>query len=275
MNGIKTIVKDWLPPVIIRAVRNFRGGNLHIEGDYATWEAAAAQCTGYDAEPILAKVLHATLKVKRGEAAYERDSVLFDEIEYTWPVTGGLMWAAAQSGGRLDVLDFGGALGSLYFQNRAFLTALAQVRWSVVEQAHYVDAGRKHIQDDTLRFYPAIENCLAENQPNVILLSSVLQYLPQLDDVIKQINNSGASLVIIDRTPFCDRQFDKICIQKVPDWIYQASYPMRVFSLEGFIQRLDDHWEVVSTIRSPEGNVKSTTGLDIIFQGFLLKRKNA
>jgi putative methyltransferase (TIGR04325 family) len=274
MSGIKTIAKDWLPPAITRAVRSLRGGGLHFEGDYATWEAAAAQCTGYNAEPILAKVLDATLKVKRGEAAYERDSVLFEEIEYAWPVTGGLMWAAAQSGGRLDVLDFGGALGSLYFQNRAFLAALPQVRWSVVEQAHYVDAGRKHIQDDTLRFYPAIENCLAENHPNVVLLSSVLQYLPQAIDVFKQINNSGAAIVIIDRTPFADSDGDKVCIQRVPDWIYRASYPMRVFSLAGFIQRLDDHWEVVATICSPEGRVTSNTGLDITFQGFLLKRKN-
>lgn len=137
---------------MVGAIRAMRWGGIRFEGNYSTWEAAAAQCTGYDAAPILAKVLDATLRVKRGEAAYERDSVLFDEIEYTSPVTEALMWAAAQSGGRLDVLDFGGALGSSYFQNRAFLADLPQVRWSVVEQAHYVEAGREHIQDETLRF---------------------------------------------------------------------------------------------------------------------------
>lgn len=209
--------------------RSPRGG-ITFEGNYATWEEAAAQCTGYDAESILAKVLEATLKVKRGEAVYERDSVLFDEIDYAWPVTAGLMWAAAQSGGRLDVLDFGGSLGSSYFQNRAFLAGLPQVRWSVVEQAHYVEAGRRHVQDETLKFYASIDDCIAENMPNVVLLSSVLQYLPDIDDVIQQINRSGISMLIIDRTPYSDEQNNKICIQKAPERIYKASYPMRILA---------------------------------------------
>lgn len=44
-------------------------------------------------------MLEATLKVKRGEAVFERDSVLFDEIQYSWPVT-----AALIRNGRLHLL---------------------------------------------------------------------------------------------------------------------------------------------------------------------------
>ena len=51
-------------------------------------------------------VLDASLKVKNGVAAFERDSVLFDEIEYSWPVTAELMHGAARSGGRVHVVDF-------------------------------------------------------------------------------------------------------------------------------------------------------------------------
>ena len=247
---------------------------ITFEGNYPTWEAAAAQCTGYDAAPILAKVLDATLKVKRGEAAYERDSVLFDAIEYTWPVTAALMWAAAQSGGRLDVLDFGGALGSSYFQNRAFLADLPQVRWSVVEQAHYVEAGRENIQDETLRFYSTIDDCLTENMPNVVLLSSVLQYLPKVQKIIKSINDSCVTTLIVDRTPFNHSPMDKICVQKVPASIYMASYPMRVFSTVRFFDSLAE-WQVVAEIASPEGSLTTDAGLDINFQGYILKRKDA
>ena len=59
---------------------------------------------------ILGKVLEATLKVKNGEAVYERDLVLFDHIEFYWPVLSGLMWVAARNNGRLNVLDYGGTL---------------------------------------------------------------------------------------------------------------------------------------------------------------------
>jgi putative methyltransferase (TIGR04325 family) len=274
MSLIGSLAKDWLPAAILRRVRHLPVGGIRFEGNYATWEEAAARCTGYDAAPILAKVLDATLKVKRGEAVFERDSVLFDEIEYVWPVTAALMWAAAQSGGRLDVLDFGGSLGSSYFQNRAFLTGLSQVRWSVVEQAHYVEAGCQNVQDESLRFYSSIDDCLAENKPNVLLLSSVLQYLPEVLQIIKSINDSCATTLIIDRTPFNNEPTDKICVQKVPASIYKASYPMRVFSLCDFFESLTQ-WQVVAKIASPEGSLTTKAGLNINFQGYIFKRKDA
>ena len=162
-------------------------------------------CTGYEAENILAKVLTATLKVKRGEAVFERDSVLFDEIEYAWPVLAGLMWAAARNRGVLNVLDFGGALGSNYFQNQKFLRDLTDTRWNVVEQAHYVQAGQKYIQDGYLRFYQTIEACLQDNQPNFVVLSSVLQYLSQPEVVINRLAEIRADTLILDRTCYANQ----------------------------------------------------------------------
>ncbi len=46
-------------------------------GDYPSWQAALQKCNGYNANNILLKVKDATLKVKKGEAVYERDSVIF------------------------------------------------------------------------------------------------------------------------------------------------------------------------------------------------------
>lgn len=271
MRGIKKLLKDWLPPVITSTIKRIQGDDVYFDGDYTSWEDAAALSGGYDAVSILNKVLDATLKVKKGEAAFERDSVTFDDIQYSWLITTGLMLAAAQSGGRLDVLDFGGALGSSYFQNRVFLSGLTSLHWSVVEQAHYVKAGRGLIQDETLRFYSTIDDCLLQNTPNVILLSSVIQYLPNVDDLISEINNSAVNVVIIDRTPFNNMLADKICVQKVPKHIYQASYPMRVFSMKKFLDRFNN-WSVIAKTDSPEGRLLSGSGFEISFQGFILRR---
>lgn len=240
MTLVKSLAKDWLPPIILRALRQRRGGGILFEGDYSTWEEAAAECTGYESESILAKVLSATLKVKRGEAVYERDSVFFNEIHYAWPVTASLMWAAAQNAGRLDVLDYGGALGSSYFQNRAFLAGLQQVRWSVVEQAHYVEAGRVHIQDQTLRFYDSVENCYLEGKPNVILLSSVLQYLPKPKLILNSLFDIGAEFLVIDRTPFINSQGSEVIkVQHVPSSIYSATYPCWFFEIKDLIKFIE------------------------------------
>ena len=277
MNALRALARDWLPPAVVRLIRRRQGpqqeGGIRFEGDFTTWEEASAQCTGYDAEDILAKVLAATLKVKHGEAAFERDSVLFNEIGYAWPVLAGLMWAAARNGGKLNVLDFGGALGSSYFQNQKFLQSLPDVLWNVVEQPHYVEVGRKYIQGEQLRFYQTIEECLTENQPNVILLSSVLQYLKSPIEHIHKLNKVGASCLIVDRTPFSKYRVDKLFVQKVPAAIYSASYPMWIFSLSEFKQLLEKNWCLVASNLSPEGDAQTTNGVEFSFQGMLLESR--
>lgn len=263
----------WVPPVMVRWLKAHSPRSLRFTGEYATWEDAAFHSHGYGAKEILQKVLEATLKVKRGEAAFERDSVAFDEIDYAWPVLADLMWVAACRRGRLNVLDFGGALGSSYFQNRRFLRGLAEVRWSVLEQEHYVQAGREHVQDDRIRFYADLNECLSENQPDVILLSSVLQYLPSPYETIAQLAACSADYLIIDRTPFAGGSDDKLFIQHTPASIYRASYPMWVFSEEKFLAALQERWERCESHTGPEGRVRAANGFEFSFQGMCLERR--
>jgi putative methyltransferase (TIGR04325 family) len=273
-SALKNALRNWLPPVFVRWLIKLMNAGNRFYGDYATWEEAEEKSSGYSAELILEKVLAAAIKVKNGDAVYERDSVIFNHIEYSWPVTAALMWAAARKDGRLNVLDFGGSLGSSYFQNRLFLQSLPQVNWSVVEQSHYVEAGQKHIQYENLKFYKTIDECTDKHQPNVILLSSVLQYLPDPIDIVTKLTATKATLLIIDRTPFSSLDVDKILIQKVPSSIYSASYPMRVFSREKFLEKVKCDWELITEIVNPDGNIKSTAGIEFTFQGMILELKN-
>jgi len=240
----KKLAKLLIPPSVLQryyALNYKLGINSGLSRDFQTWEKAVRNSTGYDSKVILEKTRSALLKVKRGEAVYERDSVLFDTVQYDWPLLSGLMLAAAQTKGTLNVLDFGGSLGSTYFQNRKFLCSLQDIRWNIVEQVNYVEEGRKYFEDDELKFYSSIEDCLAVTRPNVVLLSSVLQYLEHPYDVLSQIINLLKScFIIINRTPFWEGHFDKICVQRVNRNIYQASYPMRVFSLDLFSQVLSE-----------------------------------
>ena len=84
MNSIKEKIEDWLPPVLHNYLNQFVGreNNTSFEGCYNTWQEADAHCNCYDIGVILEKVLSATLKVKNCESVYERDSVIFDQIEY-------------------------------------------------------------------------------------------------------------------------------------------------------------------------------------------------
>lgn len=264
------IVNDLLPPLLARQFRRFR--SITFLGPFATWEEAKQQSSGYDDEKILDKVLGATLQVKHGEAVFERDSVLFDEVQYSWPVTAGLMMSAARDDGRLSVLDFGGSLGSSYFQNRKFLEKLPSVRWLVVEQGHFVEVGQKHIQDERLVFYPTIAECVAEEKPNVVLLSSVLPYLEDPYAVLGEVMRSGAEIILVDRNSFHDGENDLIAVQKVGGAIYPASYPLWIFSKNNIMNHLSESFELVTEWLSPEGFFGFGSG-SFSFNGFVMQRK--
>lgn len=273
---MKQLVRDWIPPAIVRLIHSTRGARDDIpencvgwHGDYPTWEEAKADSSGYDSENILEKVKTSTLKVKHREAVFERDSVLFDHIEYSWPVLAGLMWAAARHQGKLNVLDFGGSLGSSYFQNRIFFPDLPKLQWSVVEQAHFVTYGREYIQDDCLRFYPTIDECLSERSPNVVLLSGVVQYLPDWLSTLQGILLNRIPVVLVDRTPFVLNGKGRITVQTVPEWIYPASYPCRFFNESIFIQTF-----VQSGYRMiEEFDALDRANIQSIFKGFIFSYK--
>lgn len=241
-SSLKSKFKDWLPPIFIRSIQGIFKQNIWFEGEFDTWEKAASKCSGYHTDNILNKVLEATLKVMRKEAVYERDSVPFNEIQYSWPVTAALMLAAARNKGKLNMLDFGGALGSSYFQNKKFLKSISSIKWSVVEQPNFIEAGIKYIQDDTLRFYSSIKTCAKVNRPNVILLSSVLQYIQNPNHILMELLSLDSDIIIIDRTPFYNsNKKASVKIQNIPASIYAASYPCWFFSLQDFIAEIESY----------------------------------
>jgi putative methyltransferase (TIGR04325 family) len=237
-------------------------------GNYKTWEEAKKNSTGYDADVIIEKVKNAILKVRNGEAAYERDSVLFDKIEYSWPLLSGLMLVSSLTG-RINVLDFGGSLGSTYFQNLKFLTTLRNVQWNIVEQLNFVEIGKELLEDNVLKFYPSIEECLRLQTPNTVILSGVLQYLEEPYQLLQSIHDLKIEFLILDRVPFYSKRGqDRITVQKVPPRIYKASYPAWFFNelkMTGFLSERYDLIEIFNC--NDRANIPSK------YKGMILKRK--
>ena len=107
---LKTIIKGITPPFAWNLLRRVVGGRkrLSFEGNYSSWQAALDAAGGYDKPDILERVRSAALNVRDGNAVFERDSVCFYNEEYRWSTLAGLLRIAAENGGRLRVLDFGG-----------------------------------------------------------------------------------------------------------------------------------------------------------------------
>ncbi len=238
--GFKQAIRGLVPPLVLAAYNSFAGRGIAFKGNYSSWDEAARRSSGYGSDLILEKVTCSSLKVKQGQAVFERDSVLFDKIDHSFPVLAALLRAAVEHNGTLSVLDFGGSLGSSYRQCREFLSVVGNLRWSIVEQANFVRAGKNHFQDDVLRFYDSAEECCRVEQPNVILLSSVLQYLEKPYAVIDALTTLGIDYIIVDRTPIGDLNEDRLTVQEVPASIYRGSYPAWIFDeqrlLAGFLR---------------------------------------
>jgi len=265
---LNMFIKDITPPFIYRLFEpKSKPDEYGFFGNYKSWETALKDCVGYDAEEILNKTKESALKVKNGEAVFERDSYIFNKIQYSWSLLAGIMKAAADNEGRLIVLDFGGALGSHYYQNREFLKGLKQVKWSVVEQKNFVDCGKQFFEDEFLRFYYDIETCISNVHPNVIILSSVIQYMEKPYELLKGIVNKDIEYILIDRTAFNVEDYDRLTVQKVPSFIYDASYPAWFLSENKFLSAFDGKYKLIADFEALD-----VVNVPSYYKGYLFKR---
>ena len=266
---IRQLLLSCVPPLVMGLLRSrMPPKGVHWIGDYGSWEEARQASKGYDDGLILERIKIAALKVKKGEAVAERDGVLFDEVQYSWPVLAGLMWIAAQSRGELHLLDFGGSLGTSYFQARAFLQALSKVRWSIVEQQPFVEVGKKYFEDHELKFYYDLATCVKEQTPKAILISSVLSYLPNPFELLAEVISYNLEFIILDRTPFILGGRDRLTVQVVPPEIYPGSYPSWFFNKEKFYNFFKDNYDMVAEFESI-----GKANINAIFEGCILRRK--
>lgn len=234
--GIMRFARDFCPPILWRCLKSLKiKRSLSFSGNYASWSDAKKFSSGYDSIQVMQRVADSALKVKRGEAVFERDSVCFYHTEFRWPALTCLLSVAASRSGTLNVLDFGGALGSFYFQHHRFFSSLNRINWSVVEQEQFVQFGLDHMQDSALCFYESVESCISQQSVDIVFLSSVLQYLEDPIRTLTSLAEADAPYILVDRTPFIAGSKNRLTVQTVPKEIYDASYPAWFFSEENFI----------------------------------------
>jgi putative methyltransferase (TIGR04325 family) len=269
---IKRHLKAWLPPALVDAYKKWARLGVHFRGDFLNWETAAAHAEGYDSAQILERVRWATQQVTSGRAAGERDSVLFDQTPYPFPAIALLLRAATENGGRLSVLDFGGALGSSYHQCKDFLRDVSVLHWNIVEQAHYIRAGKLEFENESLRFYETVNAASQASPPQVVLASGVLQYMPDPSEVLKSFVSTKAAYIVIDRTPFAIDDRQRISIQSVPSSIYASSYPLRLFNEAQLKAPLLPHYDEIASFPAVDG-ILGYGSLKAVFKGFIFKKK--
>lgn len=269
-------ISRFMPPVFIDMLRSFRKKettNLLWAGPFENWESALSNTKGYDDQLILQKVRTSLLKVKNGEAVYERDSVLFDKIQYAWPLLACLENIALANNNKLHVIDFGGSLGSTYFQNRHFFKNLSSFKWIVVEQKHFNVCGKQEFEDGVLQFEDSIDDALKTTDIHCLVLSSVLPYLSNPFEWVDRFCNYKFDYILIDRTGFIENDNRVLTVQTVPPEIYDASYPCWFFNEEELIKLFLTRYNLKADFNDSFTPDINLNGKRCYWKGFYLQRK--
>ena len=225
---IKLFFKNLIPPIFLIFYRKvFSINEIKFIGPFVDWETAKKYCYGYDSVAIIDKVKNAALKVKNGEYAYERDSILFEKKDYNWFLTTAI-YQSINGKEKLKIIDFGGSLGSTYFQNKDIFTNL-EIEWYILEQDTFVNIGKKYFQNEELLFHNNINNLPITNY-NICIISSSLQYIENYTSILDSIFSKEPEYILLDRTVISYTNKNLIYIQKNPKNINKSSYPTHIFS---------------------------------------------
>jgi putative methyltransferase (TIGR04325 family) len=269
---VRDYLKLVIPPIVTAGYKRFKSENISFKGDFKSWEEALNKSSGFQNSNIFEAVRISAMKVKEGEAVYERDSVLFNKIEYSWPVLACLQNIALSKNRMLNVIDFGGSLGTSYFQNRAFLKRLTLLKWFVVEQRHYVECGKREFENSELKFEYTIDDVVSLQKIDCIVLSGVLQCLDKPKDWLAKIKAYRFDYILLDRTSFIEYD-QRLMIETVPESIYHASFPCWFFNEKDLLDQFLPEYNLISDFKSADKSTTSKDNKKLYWKGFFFKRK--
>lgn len=239
---LQQFARRWLPPALRQLGNRLSGNLLRFSGDYADWEQAARHGR-YDSASILRGVMDAADAADGNDLA-ERDGRLIAASEPPGALVAALLLAAREPDRPLRVLDFGGALGTHWRAARRWQTALAPLDWHIVEQPHYVAEGRRRHAGQP-RFHTDIAEALQAGTPDLLIASSVIQYLPEPWLQLDVLLACGAAVVLIDRTPLTLLPADRLTLQTTPRAWGGHRYPMWLLPEPALRARLEPRYHVV------------------------------
>lgn len=234
--SLRDFARRWLPPALREGFNRLTGNALHFSGDYRHWADAARQGR-YDDAAILKQVIAAALAADGGNLL-ERDGQLLapDEGQPDALVVALMAAARGNASGPLRVLDFGGALGSHWQASKRWQAALPPLEWRIVEQRHFVDAGREYLRRPGLHFHYSLSDALAvwDARPDLLIASSVLPYLEHPHREFAAFLAARPRWLLIDRTPFLEAGTDRLSLQTNPRARGGHRYPCWLFAPDAF-----------------------------------------
>jgi putative methyltransferase (TIGR04325 family) len=220
---------------------------------YSNWQTAENQCDGYATAPVLESIVKASRAVASGNALYERDGVTHHSFAENAHLIAALRHIS-QVEGRFQVLDFGGALGSLYRQHRWFLSEFTDFTWCVVEQNSFVETGKRLFENNKLKFEPTIAEAYKKHRPNITVMSNSLQRMERPFEVLDDLAKQDIPYLFIEQTPLTHATENRITQSFFPAKRCKSSYPSWLFSESKFKEKLSQYYHILDEFEATEAH---------------------
>lgn len=265
---LKYLIKQIVPPILLKLLKIKRSSTYWV-GNFNSWDEAKNHSTGYDQDKIINKVFDSTMQVIAEKAAFEKDSMLFLESKLNPDFFAAFSYACSISPD-LSIIDFGGALGSTYWQHRKLLKNFNIKDWKIVEQERFIKVSKPIIEaSSVLSFHSSLEEANTNPEKTFFMSSATIQYLNNPYEVLEKIVNEKFQFLFLDRVAFNFFEDDKITIQKVHMPIYEATYPAWFLNENKFLSFISERYDMVFEFQG-----RDVANLPSYYKGFLFERKS-
>lgn len=227
-------LNPWFTPKWI--ARLLLGRSNRLVGRYVNFEEALSASTYPDGAPV-SDDLAAARDVLQGQAAYCRDGMCFSAPPATIALSAlGVLAASSAKSGNTRILDFGGGAASLYLAYRPLWEKIRGLSWHIVEREQLVSKARTLFSGVPINWHTSLDEACAKQAPDIVVMSSVLQYMPDPTAVLQRICDLEPAWLVIDRTPVVTRDSDTIALQRSPRTLHDSSYPSWIFGHSGALR---------------------------------------
>jgi putative methyltransferase (TIGR04325 family) len=134
-----------------------------------------------------------------------------------------------------------------------------------------VERGKNLFEDKILKFFSSMDDSVRQGKPNVIIFSSVLQYLETPLAILGSATETGAGTIIIDRTPFLNTPDNKIAVQRAPRDMGRWSLPVWLFSRDQLLAPVSKRYRILAEYDAIDGTT-SYGFRRVDFKGLILDK---
>ena len=156
---------------------------------------------------------------------------------------------------KINILDFGGSCGTVYFDIRPLLGEKIKLEWKVIDLPEMIQSAKKHnLANNELQFFESIEN--ASGNIDIIHTSSTLHYAENAYEIIQKFIDLNPVYILFNRMLFNETENDLFIIHhsayrgigpgKIPVGYTDKNidFPVMIMSFNKFSRILEGQYDL-------------------------------